>query len=214
MKIKSLKPLWIVLIVAVSLVLLAVVAGVLNGTVGGGEWQIGLQTYRYESTEPSLGGGTVASDITALDVDWIRGDVEIIVSSDDRFPSVSERASDGEAISSNATLRWWVEDGRLVIKCRASGNYLPTSMPEKKLTVRIPASMMADLASLRVASGKGSVSLTVPEEMGFSLIHESTGGRLVSQIPLVTSNGVTLYGDGSTEIYVRTKKGDLFLQSE
>ena len=213
MKIKSLKPLWIVLIVLVSLLLLAVIVGVLNGTVGGGEWQIGWQSYRYESENASVGGGTVYATVTALDVDWIRGDVEVIVSDDDRYPSISERRSDGEPLSDAATLRWWVSDGCLVIKCRDSGNYLSSSMPEKKLTVRIPREMMVSLVSLDVNSLRGNVSLILPTEMGFTVTHESTGGQLLSQIPLDSSPLGSTFGNGQSLLRIRTKKGNLLISA-
>ena len=133
MKPKTLKPLWICLIVVASLLLLAVIVGVLNGTVGKGEWQIGWQSYRYECVNPNVGSGTVYyRNIRSLEIDWICGDVELIVSDDDAYLSVTEIAD--QELSESAQTHWWMnEEGVLMIKSRKSGDYLASSMPKKKL---------------------------------------------------------------------------------
>lgn len=208
MKIKSYKPLWIVLIVIASLLLLAVIVGVLNGTVGKGEWQIGIQSYRYESEDPNVGSGTVYADVTALDLDWICGDVEILISEDDRYVSVTEASE--ETLAEVAKLRWWVDsDGKLTVKSRKSGEYLAPSMPKKKLTVRVPKDMIAAVSSLNVNASRGDVSMELTEELGFSVLFETRGGQLLSNLPLTEQNGRYVHGDGSVLIYIKTGKGSL-----
>lgn len=208
MKIKSYKPLWIVLIVIASLLLLAVTVGVLNGTVGKGEWQIGIQSYRYEFDEPNVGSGTVYSNVTALELDWISGDVEILITEDDRYVSLTEMSE--ETVSEAAELRWWVDqDGKLTVKSRKSGEYLASSMPKKTLTVRVPKDMMAVVSALNVHAPRGGVSIALTEEQGFSVRFETRGGQLLSDLPLTEQDGVYLRGDGKMQINVKTGKGSL-----
>ena len=211
MKIKSYKPLWMVLIVIASLLLLAVIVGVLNGTVGKGEWQIGIQSYRYEADSPSIGSGTVYANVTALDLDWICGDVEILISEDDRYVSVTETSE--EIFSESAELRWWVDsDGKLTVKSRRSGEYLASSMPKKKLTVRIPKDMMMTVSALNVHASRGDVSMELTEELGFSVAFETRGGQLLSDLPLTEQNESYLHGDGNMQIHVKTGKGSLTIR--
>ena len=206
------KAVWLTLIVAVSLILLAVILGVLNGTVGKGQWQIGIQTYRYEAEATDAGGGTVyATELRALDVDWINGDVEIYVTDDDRYVSVTEVSE--EEILEKAELRWWMDaEGRLVIKCRESGSYLPSSMPQKKLILRIPREMMASLEEVLISTVKGNVTVFFPEDVGFSAELKTGSGQVLSDFDLDTSNGAAVYGDGGISISVTARRGELRLR--
>ena len=212
MKINSLKPLWITLIVVVSLILLAVAVGVLNATVGNGEWQIGWQFYRYEAEDPNIGGGTVYStEIKSLDIDWIRGDVEVVISEDDRYLSITENSED--ELAESAQLRWWVDaDGTLMVRSRDSGGYLASSMPKKKLTVRVPKDMMLSLSQAEISAPLGNVQLQLTEDMHFTVLFDSQSGQLLSDFSLRESNGEHSYGDGTMQINVETKKGSLFLK--
>ncbi len=157
MKIKSLKPLWITLIVVLSFVLLAVVVGVLNATVGGGRWQIGWSSYRYDDTAFEVGGSTVYADsITAIDIDWVNGQVQTIVT-DDAYLSISESCE--EALSDTNTVRWKVEsDGTFTVKFQKSGSYFGSAQ-KKQLIVRIPKRMLSSITRVTVNSVAAEVSM-------------------------------------------------------
>ena len=62
-----------------AFLLLAIVLGVLNALVGDGRWNFGWNDYRYDDEGYEVGEGTVPhTGITAIDLDWIDGGVEIV----------------------------------------------------------------------------------------------------------------------------------------
>ena len=157
---KKKKILLTVLIVIVSLALAAVLFGVLNATVGKGQWSLGWQDYRYDGADSfALGSGTVyEADIRAIEIDWTKGDVELILSEDDRYLSITEQAQ--EELSNSAMLRWRVdENGTLTVKFRESGYFFTVGMQEKRLTVRVPAAISEQLTSVRINGGTKTVSV-------------------------------------------------------
>ena len=101
---KMKKPLMITAIVIAALVLAAVVVGILNATVAGGSWNFGWSDYRYDESGYRVGSGTIpAHNITAMDVDWIDGNVQIVLC-DDSYPSVTESAK--TELTEDSLLRW------------------------------------------------------------------------------------------------------------
>lgn len=211
MKIKSLKPLWIILIVAVALVLLAVLVGVLNATVGGGKWKIGWSSYRYDDGDFEVGGGTVyASAVNSIEIDWLNGRVETVVT-DDAYLSISESCE--EAVSDVNTVRWSMgSDGKLTVKHRASGYYFGHA-PKKVLTVRIPKKMLSEMACITVKAESADVladSLSAKE----FCVETVSGSVLLSNcqaqaLKLETvSGGATLTGSFDS-LAVQTVSGDV-----
>ena len=157
---KARKTIWIVLMVLCSLTLLAVVLGVLNATVGGGAWRIGWQDYRYEdSGRYQTGVGTVYEPhIRAIEIDWVKGDVELLLSEDDRYLSISQETD--EAIAESADLRWCVdENGTLRIKFRESGFFFSLGMQSKRLTVRVPVAIAEQLERTSLTLENGNVTV-------------------------------------------------------
>ena len=213
MKIKSLKPLWITLIVAVALVLLAVIVGVLNATVGGGRWKIGWSSYRYDDSNFEMGGATVyASAVTSIEIDWLNGRVEAVVT-DDAYLSISEACE--EAVSDVNTVRWSMgSDGKLTVKHRASGYYFGHA-PEKVLTVRIPKKMLSGLERVTVlsessnvlAEGLSAKELSVETVSGSVLLSDCTAQSL----KLETVSGVATVTGSFTSIEAETVSGDITL---
>ena len=196
------KPLWITLAVVGALVLLAVLLGVLNALVGNGEWTFFWSDYRYDDTGYTVGDGTVYADtLTEIDVDWIDGNVEIVVCGD-TYPSVSERIS-GE-VPESSRMRFCVsEDGKtLFVKYRAPSYFLgKTENEQKDLTVRIPKRMLESMQSLRLKTVSGSVSA---EAIPFDKISIETSSGALSLAP-----------DARTEeVLLTTKSGDVTLLFE
>lgn len=176
---KKLRPLWILLSVMAG----AAVVLVLLGSLGV------FRSYRYDETNFTVGGGTVAGTVREIAVDWLAGPVRVEVSEDDRYLSVSEYAS-GE-LRERDRLRWRLDgDGRLTVMACAPANVLPQNPTAKVLVIRIPAALAGEIGSLsvHVRSGagdltldvlpektairvdrRGEIRLTLPEEAGFTL---------------------------------------------
>ncbi len=158
MKLK--KALKIVGLVAASLMLLAVLVGVLNALVAGGSWNFGWTDYRYDDTEYKSGEGSVIADgITSIDIDWIDGKVEVQLCQD-RYISLSEQSA--EALSEDSQLHYRVsEDGKtLTVKYRASSWYFGNSKnKDKTLILRIPEHMIesGQLQALKIKSVSGDI---------------------------------------------------------
>jgi len=175
---KRLKKATIVIAIVVGvLVLLAVVLGVLNALVGGGAWRIGWQDYRYDESGYEIGEGSIVADsITGIDLDWIDGEVEI-VSCQDTFASISERA-DAE-LPDSAKVHWRVsEDGTLQIKYRKSSWFfgIGSSNRNKRLTVRIPEKFLDSMDSIRVEVVSADVTVSDLRAKSFSC--ESASGSI------------------------------------
>ena len=222
---KKLRPLWILLSVmagaAVVLVLLA---------------SLGVfRSYRYDGTDFTVGGGTVAGAVREIAVDWLAGPVRVEVTGDDRYLSLGEYGS-GE-LRERDLLRWRLDgDGRLTVMACASANVLPQNPTAKVLVIRIPAVLAEEIGSLSVhiRSGagdltldilpektairvdrRGEIRLTVPEEAGFTLRCENlsappTGSEWIEQdgayVRLDGRASLTVTGTGRQTLRVEQKK--------
>lgn len=158
MKLK--KALKIIGITAAALVLAAVLVGILNAVIAGGAWNFGWTDYRYDDRGYEAGEGSVTHDgITAIDIDWIDGGVEVVICQD-RYISLSEQSD--EALTREGKLHYKVSaDGKtLSVKYRASSWYFGNSQNKNKtLTVRIPEHMLesGQLQSLKIKTVSGNV---------------------------------------------------------
>ena len=152
------KPFLILLAVVSALVLLAIVLGILNALVGGGEWSFGWTDYRYDDSGYSVGSATVyAEGVTALDIDWIDETVEIVLC-EDFYPSVSERVSADASESVQMRHRVSDDGSTLLVKHRAPSVFLGNGTEgEKHLTVRIPMRMLSQIQSLCIKTVSAEV---------------------------------------------------------
>ncbi len=186
-----------------GLVLLAVLVGVLNALVGGGEWTFGWNAYRYDDSGYTVGDGTVyAQELAELDIDWIDGKVEIVICQD-AYASVSERVT-GD-VSESSRMRFRVsEDGRtLSVKYLAPSTFFGGVENKKKdLIVRIPEKMLPQMEALRLKVVSSEVAV---EAIPFSRISvEGVSGSVAlgidartEEISVVTVGGsVTLFATG------------------
>lgn len=193
------KPLLITLAVAGALVILAVLLGVLNALVGGGEWTFGWTDYRYDDSGYSVGDGTVYTDaLTELDVDWLGGRVEIVICQD-FYPSVSERLPSDASESSRMRFRLGEDGKTLFVKCRAPSTFFGGSENARKdLTVRIPERMLSHLETLRINSASADIAV---EAAPFArVLVESSSGRIALGVDARTDR-----------VEVRTSGGDVTL---
>ena len=233
MKKPNLKILWIVLIVMLSLVGVAVIVGVLNATIGGGKWKIGWQSFRYNEEGYNIGSGTVwSSEIREVEIHWAGGDIEILVTDDDRYPSLTETSQ--ERLHESAELRWSVDaNGKLTVWYRKSGWALASSMPDKHLILRLPRRMAEGLTALTVIgdgtdveikgvlaaqttieAGRGEVTFVLPESASFAITLETKTGKLLSELDMTTLGGTSTRGTGEKQILVRTTSGSVRIKKQ
>lgn len=210
----------IALIVIGCLVIAAVLWGVISPLLGiDGGRVFGWQDYRYDETGYTVGEGSIPyGDITAIDLDWVDGKIEI-VACDDTFISLTESA-DAE-LPDSAKLRWRVdENGRLSIKYRKSSWFLGFGHENrnKTLILRIPEHMLETLELLDVETVSSQVSID-----GISvsaLVYENVSGDLTvtnagfSEIELESVSGDVRFTDCRVErAEAELVSGDLFLSS-
>ena len=223
-------------IAAGALIACAILFGILNATVGDGQWTLGWNDYRYDDEGYEVGSGSIpVNRITGIEIDWIDGDLQI-VSCQDTYPSISERTADGSALPESAQVRWRVdEDGRLSVKYRKSSWFFGFGKRDrdKSLILRIPEKMLdgvqsidvtvvstdvtvTDLFADRIAveSKSGEVSLHLPDDASFSLEWTTKSGCLNSDFVLTEQNGAYTTGGDGAQISIRTASGDLNLKKK
>ncbi len=171
------KVLIIVGIVMILLLLGAVVLGVLNATVGHGEWTFGWSDYRYDDSGFSIGNGSVpARSIQNIVVDWIDGELNI-VSCEDTYISLTESAD--EPLSEDSQVHWKISDDglTLTVKYRASSWFFGSgSNKNKNLTLRIPEYMMQTMQLVEVRAVSSNVTLSDIQTKALTV--ETVSGKL------------------------------------
>lgn len=148
-------------------------------------------TYNYSDSERySIGGGEIAGGISALDIDWVSGRVDI-VSYDGEAVRFTE--SSNKNITGDLAMRYWLDNGRLHIRFCKSGITSYANL-NKTLTVWLPAGNMpeeieldstsADITaeglsvdSARFNSTSGELTVT-GGHFGASLKADTTSGRV------------------------------------
>ena len=172
----------------------ALILGIIQGLSEGGGWSL-WSTYRYDDEGYEIGSGTVPSaQLRSLDVDWIDGEVEIVLCND-AYLSITETCA--KSLSENAKLRWSLsEDGRnFSVKYRKSTAFLGFGEggDDKKLVLRVPASM--GLESVSVCAKSADVRVE---------------GVSAERIAVTTDTGSIALSDGSyAELSLTSTVGDL-----
>ena len=202
----------------------AIAAGVLNGLVGKGEWNLGWTNYRYDDSAYQTGEGTIAApDLERIDLDWIDGNVTVVICQD-AYVSVTEKAP--AELSEKTKVHWLVsEDGKsLSIKYRASSSFFGTTKDKNKdLILRIPEKLIGQLQTfsinavssnvmisdiiidnIDVKTASGNVTMELPEGSAFTLTHESRRDDKPTIDFPVTQEGNT-YQSGTDGICINIK---------
>ena len=92
MNIKTKKIIKYAAFVVGGLIVGAILLGVLNGLVGKGEWNLGWTNYRYDDTAYDVGEGSIAApNVEKIDLDWIDGNVRVVLCQD-AYISITEAA--------------------------------------------------------------------------------------------------------------------------
>ncbi len=213
------KPLIILGIVLGAILVLAVILGILNATVGGGEWNLGWTDYNYDDTGYEVGSGSVfATGIETIDLDWIDGSVEI-VTCQDAFISLTEGSS--LQLTEDSLLRWCVsEDGKtLTVKYRKPSWFFgDTQNKQKYLILRVPEGMLENMDAIKIKTVSASValngiraqSLTVENRLGDTKLSNCTCVDLSLDS---TAGELSFAGEVSGNASLVTRGADVLLRT-
>ena len=212
----------------------AILLGIINGTVGKGEWNLGWTNYRYDDSTYKVGEGSIAApNVESIDLDWIDGNVSVVICQD-AYISITESAS--ADLTEKTRVHWSVsEDGKsLSIKYRASSSFFGTSKDkEKDLILRIPEKLLGQLKNLNInavssnvtvsdiivdnidiQTALGNVNVELPEGTAFTLTHESKrGGTPTIDFPVTQEGNTYVCGTDGIEINVKTNSGKVVVTS-
>lgn len=234
-QIKNKKIIKIVAIAIGGALICAVLIGILNGLIGKGEWNLGWTDYRYDDSLYKVGEGTIAAPgLEHIDLDWIDGNVSIVICQD-AYVSVSEKSP--SELSEKTSVHWYVsEDGKsLSVKYRGSSSFWGrTKDKEKDLILRIPEKLMGQLQTLtvnavssdltlsgvsvadtKITTATGNVCLELPEDAAFALTYQSQRDAVPTIGFPVTQEGNTyVRGSDGIRIFVKTNSGKLAVTSK
>lgn len=182
---KSVKITLLVAAVLVGLGLCIAVVGVLMGGrisdlrntyYDGREWHHG------DALDGSYTGGEIrvpAEDITALSIDWVAGDVKIMVTDGEEIV-VTEHADRG--IPAEYALLLEADN---TLRIRYSNDVWGIDMPEKDLTVLLPRTVAENLTAVDLSGVSADFAvdkLTVRESFSF----DTTSGKLKTEVLTAT----------------------------
>ena len=173
----------ITLIVAAVLVGLGLCIAVVGALMGGrisdlrNTYYDGKEWHHGAALDGSYTGGEIrvpAEDITALDIDWVAGDVKIMVTDGEEIV-VTEHADRG--IPGEYALCVEADD---TLRIRYSNDVWGIDMPEKDLTVLLPRTVAENLTAVDLSGVSADFTvgkLTVRDAFSF----DTTSGKLEMQ---------------------------------
>lgn len=217
-----------------GLIVGALLLGVLNGLVGGGEWNLGWTNYRYDDSAYKVGEGSIAAPrVETVDLDWIDGNVTVVICQD-AYISITETAP--AALTEKTQVHWCVsEDGKtLSIKYRGSSSFFGTTKDKNKdLILRIPEKLLDQLKTLNinavssnvtvsnilieninVTTASGNVTVELPKGSAFTLTHETKrGGTPTVDFPVTQEGNTYVCGTDGVKINIKTNSGKVAIKS-
>ena len=173
----------ITLIVAAVLVGLGLCIAVVGALMGGrisdlrNTYYDGREWHHGDALDGSYTGGEIrvpAEDITALDIDWVAGDVKIMVTDGEEIV-VTEHADRG--IPAEYALLLEADN---TLRIRYSNDAWGIDMPEKDLTVLLPRTVAENLTAVDLSGVSANFAvgkLTVRDAFSF----DTTSGKLEMQ---------------------------------
>ena len=124
----------------------------------------------YANAEKYTSGDTEITDgIKNLDINWTSGRVNIAYHSGN---TVILQESAKRALSDDEKMQWWVDGDTLRVQFNKPGIRL--SMPEKELTVTLPAGTELEQAGIHTTSG----TIDIPEMKAKVMILDATSGDI------------------------------------
>ena len=178
----------ITLIVAAVLVGLGLCIAVVGALMGGrisdlrNTYYDGREWHHGDALDGSYTGGEIrvpAEDITALSIDWVAGDVKIMVTDGEEIV-VTEHADRG--IPAEYALLLEADN---TLRIRYSNDVWGIDMPEKDLTVLLPRTVAENLTSVDLSGVSADFAvdkLTVRESFSF----DTTSGKLKTEVLTAT----------------------------
>ena len=178
----------ITLIVAAVLVGLGLCIAVVGALMGGrisdlrNTYYDGREWHHGDALDGSYTGGEIrvpAEDITALDIDWVAGDVKIMVTDGEEIV-VTEHADRG--IPEEYALLLEADN---TLRIRYSNDVWGIDMPEKDLTVLLPRTVAENLTAVDLSGVSADFAvdkLTVRESFSF----DTTSGKLKTEVLTAT----------------------------
>lgn len=173
--------------------------------------EFGRDTGRGVKDGFALGGASLPVDgIREIEIEWIAGEVEIECY--DGSEIVFSETS-AEQLSERQTMRYLVKDGELEIRCCESKT---VQLPEKTLTVQIPASLIVDELEADVVSA----SLMARGVQAREIKLESVSGNICAdgltaeklQIDTVSGIAEILRCDVARKLEIDTVSGNAAMQ--
>lgn len=133
----------------------------------------------------TVGAGTVKDKFHSIDIDWIRGNVEIEITSSG---SASLRET-GQGTEEKDALRWKVENGTLIIKFSAPRGIFDHRIPSKDLVLSLPEALVKDMNRITIDSVSAPITLPAGiHASDFSL--ESVSGDI--ETGLISGNALSM----------------------
>ena len=178
----------ITLIVAAVLVGLGLCIAVVGALMGGrisdlrNTYYDGREWHHGDALDGSYTGGEIrvpAEDITALSIDWVAGDVKIMVTDGEEIV-VTEHADRG--IPAEYALLLEADN---TLRIRYSNDVWGIDMPEKDLTVLLPRTVAENLTAVDLSGVSADFAvdkLTVRESFSF----DTTSGKLKTEVLTAT----------------------------
>ena len=178
----------ITLIVAAVLVGLGLCIAVVGALMGGrisdlrNTYYDGREWHHGDALDGSYTGGEIrvpAEDITALSIDWVAGDVKIMVTDGEEIV-VTEHADRG--IPAEYALLLEADN---TLRIRYSNDVWGIDMPEKDLTVLLPRTVAENLTAVDLSGVSADFAvdkLTVRDSFSF----DTTSGKLKTEVLTAT----------------------------
>ena len=178
----------ITLIVAAVLVGLGLCIAVVGALMGGrisdlrNTYYDGREWHHGDALDGSYTGGEIrvpAEDITALSIDWVAGDVKVMVTDGEEIV-VTEHADRG--IPEEYALLLEADN---TLRIRYSNDVWGIDMPEKDLTVLLPRTVAENLTAVDLSGVSADFAvdkLTVRESFSF----DTTSGKLKTEVLTAT----------------------------
>ncbi len=136
---------------------------------------ISLGGYTYDNADKySVGEFTLDEEITSLDIDWIAGQVNLVVTGEDKV-----YATESDVEDEAEKLRYRVVDGKLMIKFKKSERMKFGDDLSKELTLYIPEEMAEDINNVSVQCVSAGLNI---EYMSIDTVDiEMVSGELLAQ---------------------------------
>lgn len=124
---------------------------------------VGISVGRYDNADKYTAGDTVVYEsISAVDIEWVSGSVNIVRGYE---KGVSVREKTNSDIGDDWRLHWWLDGSVLRVRFAKSGVKIKDSKLKKELTVTLPADMVLESLSVSASSADVNTNGTAAENI-------------------------------------------------